>query len=144
MTPEEGKGEHPVPRSAGLFFFFFFFFVFDFSFKKKKVFRAGGSKNRREGARRGLLQPALVGYESRAGYKRVAGSRRRLPVRGRRGRLGTRSEDSRDPGQGHRYARRGRGLWSVRGGRGSSGRRRRTWPGTWAVRVGVAGWGEEI
>lgn len=31
VTPEEGKGEHPLPRSAGLFLF-----VFDFSFKKKK------------------------------------------------------------------------------------------------------------
>lgn len=57
------------------------------------------------------MQPALVGYESRAGYKRVAGSRRRLPVRGRRGRLGTPSEGSRGPGQGRsRYARRGRGV----------------------------------
>lgn len=31
------------------------------------------------------MQPALVGYESRAGYKRVAGSQRGLPVCDRRG-----------------------------------------------------------
>lgn len=52
------------------------------------------------------MQPALVGYESRAGYKRVAGSQRGLPVCDRCGqaggraseRLGTGSARQRRPG----------------------------------------------
>lgn len=63
------------------------------------------------------MQPALVGYESRAGYKRVAGSQRGLPVCDRRGQAGGRASvwgqgapGSGGPGQLRRYGGPGRGC----------------------------------
>lgn len=141
-TPEKEKGNTRL--LAALDFFFFFFS--DFSFKKKKSFssrrfqeQAGGGRGGGFCSRRWSVmshERVIKGSPVRgAGFLCAAAAgawghgARAAEARGR-GAAGTRAEDA--------------GCWCGCGcGRGSR-RRRRTWPGTWAVRVGVARWGEGI
>lgn len=110
---------------------------FDFSFKKSKVFASPRFQEPAGGERGGGFCSRRWSVMSHgAGYKRVACSQRGLPVRGRRGRLGTR-----------RASAKARDSCAGTGGdagcgRGASQRQRRTWSGA-RPEVGVARRGVE-